>query len=99
MLEFKNRVAGIPCIIRILHAEPFRAGFFRGPPENCYPDEGGLIVWEVCDQRGRSAPWLERKLTKQDMARIDKDAWAALEAEAQEARDDYLINQYEAAQR
>lgn len=99
MLEFDHRVAGIPCVIRILHAEPFRAGFFSGPPEHCYPDEGGLIVWEVCDRRGRSAPWLERKVTKEEARNIEKEAWAALERDAQEARDSYLIDQYEASQR
>jgi hypothetical protein len=99
MLEFQDKVAGIPCIIRILHAEPFRAGFFSGPPEHCYPDEGGLIVWEVLDRKGRRAPWLEKKANEEEMRRIDKEAWAALEAEANEMRDDYLINQYESSRR
>lgn len=97
MTEFEHRIAGIPCLIRILHAEPFRAGFFSGPPERCYPDEGGLIVWEVLDRKGRRAPWLERKADEKEMRRIEEAAWAELEREATEARDDYLINQYEAS--
>jgi hypothetical protein len=97
MTEFEHRIAGIPCIIRILHAEPFRAGFFSGPPEHCYPDEGGLIVWEVLDRKGRRAPWLERKADEKEMRRIEEAAWAVLEQEATEAHDDYLINQYESS--
>lgn len=99
MIEFNSRVAGIPCIIRILHAEPFRAGFFSGPPERCYPDEGGLIVWEVLDRRGRPAPWLERKATQAEADNIEKDAWAALAADEEDARNDRLIDEYEASQR
>lgn len=94
MTEFNSRVAGIPCVIRIQYAEPFTVGFISGPPERCYPDEGGLLVWQVLDRRGRPAPWLERKLTPAELDRIDDQAWAVLAAEAEDARSDRLIDDY-----
>lgn len=69
--EFEDRVAGIPCIINVLWWDRFRPGFVSGPPELCYPDEGGEGEWEVLDRRGRSAPWLERKLTDEERERIN----------------------------
>jgi hypothetical protein len=29
--------------------------------------------WEVCDRRGRPAPWLAKKLTDEDEAEIEKE--------------------------
>lgn len=29
--------------------------------------------WTVCDRRGRPAPWLDRKLTADDKARIEQE--------------------------
>lgn len=94
MTEFNSTVAGIPCVIRIQYAEPFRVGFISGPPEKCYPDEGGLIAWQVLDRRGRPATWLERKLTPAEMTKIEREAWAVLEFEAEDLRDGRQIDNW-----
>jgi hypothetical protein len=45
----------------------------KGSSRACNPDDyyGYVdIEWTVCDQRGRSAPWLAKKLTDDDSSRI-----------------------------
>ena len=64
-----TRIAGIPCKIRIDAYEKFRPGFYTGPWGDCFPEEGEL-VFTVCDRKGRPAPWLERKMTREDEDRI-----------------------------
>ena len=63
------RVCGIPCLIDVTH-------FFRqaplGPSADSDWDCYGYteIEFEVCDRRGRRAPWLERKMTKADREEV-----------------------------
>lgn len=79
MHEFESRVCGIPCLIRVTSYEAYVPARTYGPPENCYPAEGGCGDWEVLDRRGRPAPWLERKLTKDDISRIDSEVFEEME--------------------
>jgi len=46
MTEFDSHVCGIPCIIRVTDYERYRPAYISGPPENCYPAEGGCGDWE-----------------------------------------------------
>ena len=73
MHEFEARVCGIPCIIRVLSWDYYIPAKVSGPPEYCYPAEGGDGEWEILDQRGRPAPWLEKKLhgNKKEVARLE----------------------------
>jgi hypothetical protein len=66
------RISGIPCLIEVTHYAAAVPGRLWGAPENCYPDEPEEIEFEVCDRRGRSAPWLERKMTKDDRLEIER---------------------------
>lgn len=61
-MDIKDHVCGIPAIIRVLDWEPRRPGRLFGPPEDCYPDEGGYGEWKILDRNKRPAPWLEVKL-------------------------------------
>lgn len=66
-----TRIAGIPCLMRVdfvhLQAPDRRA-------DNRWDYEGySEIEYTVCDTRVRSAPWLERKLTEADEARIEEE--------------------------
>ena len=72
LVEFEDRVAGLPCLIVVTYWEPYVPAKVSGPPEYCYPAEGGCCEWEVRDRRGRPAPWLERKLTDAERERIDQ---------------------------
>lgn len=71
----ETRVAGIPCLAKVLTYKVTPP--WRGSSHTCPSD----VDWhgyteceyEVCDQRGRPAPWLERKLTDDDRQRIECD--------------------------
>ena len=70
--NLESSVAGIPCQIQISY-------FFSQPPMgpradsdmDCYGYTDS--EWTVCDRRGRPAPWLDRKLTADDKARIEQE--------------------------
>lgn len=70
--EIEHRVAGIPCLIGVIDYESYTPAFISGPPENCYPAEGGSGDWEILDRRGRPAAWLQRKLTPRDEDEINE---------------------------
>ena len=72
MSEFDTTVCGIPCIVRVLSWERYVPAKVSGPPEYCYPSEGGYGEWEILDRRGRPAPWLEKKMTAKDEAKIEQ---------------------------
>lgn len=69
MNEFPTSVAGIPCIARITSYSPYRNNM-RGHIDDWLPDDPEEIEFDILDQRGRPAPWLERKVTDQDRDRI-----------------------------
>ncbi len=86
-ISIQTRIAGIPCIAQVTHYMAGDPGRVSGPPEHCYPPDPGELDWIILDRRGRPAPWLERKMTDQDIDRIgsklldviertDWDAWA-----------------------
>ncbi len=73
MTTFLSTVAGIPCVVEITDytiQEPL------GPSADSDWDCYGYseVDFTVCDRRGRAAPWLERKLTDQDKARLKEEA-------------------------
>jgi hypothetical protein len=73
-VQLESTVAGIPCVIKVdgIDYQPP----FRGSPWQCDSDVdyygGWEFNWVVCDQRGRPAPWLERKLTSAEEDRINQ---------------------------
>ena len=72
ILELEERIAGIPCIISVYGYEPYVPAKVYGPPEHCYPAEGGCSELEVLDRNGYAAPWLKEKMTDDDVLRIDR---------------------------
>jgi hypothetical protein len=79
--EFEDRCCGIPCIIRVTSWDRYIPAFTSGPPEDCYPAEGGCGDWEVLDMRGRPAPWLERKLRENEWEceRLEREVFEYME--------------------
>jgi hypothetical protein len=73
-MEMEYKISGIPCIIRVSHFESQKGSFSRDAASDLdyygYDD----IDWEVCDRRGRPAPWLDRKVTD----RIEDEIYDAL---------------------
>ena len=84
MSEFDTRVRGIPCIVRVTYWEPYIPAKISGPPDNCYPAEGGEGDWEILDSRGRPAPWLEKKMAPQDHAKLSKEVFDFMESAEQD---------------
>jgi hypothetical protein len=65
-----TKIAGIPCSVEVTHYEPLTPAQTYGPPEDCYPAEGGDIEFTVYDRTGYRAKWLEAKITQADVERI-----------------------------
>lgn len=66
-------IAGIPCWIAFKVYGKYSPAKTNAPPEACYEAEYPEIDWVVCDQRGRPANWLARKLTDDDRDRIETE--------------------------
>lgn len=69
--EIETRVAGIPCIIGVSQYSSV-AGDSRADSDWDYYGYTDS-EWEVCDRRGRPAPWLAKKLTSKIEAAIEQE--------------------------
>lgn len=71
--EIESRVAGIPCIIGVTYFDSAEGSYDYNAASDW--DYHGYVECEfdVCDRRGRRAPWLERKLSEEDTARIERE--------------------------
>lgn len=80
-MEFETTCCDIPCIVRVTYWEPYRPAFISGPPENCYPAEGGCGDWELLDMDGNPAPWLEEKLegNRRECERLEQEVFDHME--------------------
>lgn len=70
----ETQIAGIPCTIRVDYVSVT-------PPDSRADsdwDYEGYTEFDytVCDRRGRPAPWLAKKLTSDDEARIQDEYFA-----------------------
>jgi hypothetical protein len=83
MTTFATTVQGIPCQCRVTHYSPVIPAQLYGPPENCYPEEGGELDFELLDRKGNRAHWLEAKMSPKDEARIKEEAAVFIEGELQ----------------
>lgn len=77
-MEIATTVSGIPCIARVTS---YSAGCAARiwPIEHSHPEEPEEVEFEVCDRRGRPAPWLAKKLTDKECARIESELCAAID--------------------
>jgi hypothetical protein len=71
----RTHVGGIPCLASVVIVDGC-----RGPAQHCDSDLDyyGYVELEIYDTSGRVAPWLERKLTDEDRARIEQEARACM---------------------
>lgn len=69
--EIETRVAGIPCLIGVIDFTRVRGSYSYHAASDM--DYYGYTEseWDVCDSRGRKAPWLERKLTDKMISEIE----------------------------
>lgn len=84
------RIHGIPCKIDVIEFDPGRDADLSGHPDTWQPPEPGTCEYEVCDRKGRPAPWLEAKLNDGDRRAIEArihDNWENAQAEAKALRE------------
>ena len=66
------RIQGIPCLIRVIDHGWYSPAVTHLAPEDCHPADGEAPQFRVYDRRGRRAPWLERKMTDEDIETIER---------------------------
>ena len=71
--EIKSRVAGIPCIIGVIHFESVKGSFDYHADSDWDYHGYTECEFEVLDRRGRKAAWLERKLTDDMTQKIESE--------------------------
>lgn len=79
LIDLDTRIGGIPCIVRVTHYERVAGSFSHNAPSDVdyygYTDSD----WDVLDRRGRKADWLAKKLTADDVQRIESEIARAFE--------------------
>ena len=80
----QTRISGIPARIGVTSYIPWRPARLYGHPDSWAPAEGE-VEFQVCDSRGRPAPWLEKKLTPAERRRIEGE----LISQCSNRQDDY----------
>jgi hypothetical protein len=71
--QIESRVAGIPCIIGVIEYECVKGSYSYHAASDWDYHGYTDTDWEVCDRRGRPAPWLKKKLTDKDSSRIESE--------------------------
>ena len=71
--EFESRVAGIPCIIGVISYKSVKGSYNYNAASDLDYYGYNDAEWEVLDRKGYKAAWLERKLTKSDINRIEAE--------------------------
>jgi hypothetical protein len=71
--EFETRVAGIPCVIGVVDYISVAGSYSQNAASDWDYHGYSESEWEVCDRRGRPAPWLAKKLTSKDESRIEQE--------------------------
>ena len=66
--KIESYVAGIPCIVGVTD---YRQVVADMRADNTWDYNGYTdCEWDVCDRRGRPAPWLAKKMSSNDESRI-----------------------------
>ena len=81
MLKLNTTVCGIPCSVtaRVVHHPGSRS--WNAPSDLDYWGYTD-VDFTVLDQRGRPAPWLERKMTDNDVERLEQELLEAYHTQA-----------------
>ena len=72
MTDIHTTVAGIPAVIRVLNFVSVRGSHSYNAPSDMDYHGYTESEWEVCDRRGRPAPWLARKINDEINERIEE---------------------------
>ena len=81
MTDIKTTVAGIPAVIRVHNFVSVRGSHSYNAQSDMDYNGYTESEWEVCDRRGRPAPWLARKINDEITARIEETISAYMKGE------------------
>lgn len=74
-MQIESKIQGIPCLIEVTTFKSVKP--WKGSPQTCPSSDDyygyNEIEFEVLDRKGYKAAWLERKMTKEDKARIESE--------------------------
>jgi hypothetical protein len=71
-MEIQSHIQGIPCII-VARVCVNRGSYSRDAASDWDYYGYEEIDFEVLDRKGYNAPWLQRKLTSEDVTRIESE--------------------------
>lgn len=80
-MEIATRIQGIPCIVKLVSYERVKGSYSYNAASDLDYYGWSESTYQVCDRRGKPAPWLERKATEQDWMNIDVQMDRAMEYE------------------
>lgn len=69
-MKFSTRIAGIPCICRVLDYSPEKPAYTFGEFGEAIPADPEEFDFELLDRKGYKAQWLENKITDDDEIRL-----------------------------
>ena len=79
---FNTKVAGIPCQCKVTNYTPPIPMMVYGPGmADADPPEDSEFDFTLLDSKGYPAPWLEKKLTPQDVERLEEEHVIELKAQ------------------
>ena len=78
IIDVETRVAGIPCIVRVKNFTKVVGSFNRNEESDMDYHGYSDTEWDLLDRRGRRAEWLDKKVTADDIARIEREIEGAL---------------------
>jgi hypothetical protein len=77
-MDIETRVAGIPCVVRVTYFAPSDLGCMGGDADFWRPPSPPDMEYYILDRRGRSAPWIEKKLNPRERSRLEDEIVEAL---------------------
>ena len=84
---FDTRVSGIPCLCKVLGYSTYMPMRITGGGYgDAIPPEPGEFDYRILDRKGYAAPWLDRKLTREDESRLLSEYLSLLKEESHENR-------------
>ena len=81
MTDIQTTVAGIPAVIRVHNFVSVRGSHSYNAQSDMDYHGYTECEFEVCDRRGRPAPWLARKINAEITARIEETISAYMKGE------------------
>ena len=86
-MQIESYIGDEPCIVKVLSWEYYTHAKLSGPPEDCYPDDGGYGEWEVCGMDGKPNEELASQLSDEDIERINQELFDEIEVNDEEYND------------